>query len=305
MILPTLRQLEYFCSIVDEGSFHAAARASGVTQPGLSQQLAQLEEQLGVKLLERSRRRVVLTPPGEALLPRARAVLRGAGELVETAATFARPLTGSLRLGVIPTIAPYWLPRVLPQVRRRFPELRLLLREAQTAVLVEALEAGELDVLLLALDAPLGDAVTHELLRDDFVGLVPADHPLAKRKRLRQRDLEGEAVLLLDDGHCLRDQALSVCQQRGAHEWGDFRATSLSTLVQMVEGGMGITLLPEMSVDQETRGTPSAVVRPFVRPIPSRSIGLAWRPTSPRKEEFETLGEVLAGRRSARSKRAR
>ena len=295
MITLTLRQLEYFCAIVDEGSFHGAARASGVTQPGLSQQLAQLEEHLGVQLFERRGRGVFLTPAGDALLGRARAVLRGAEEIGEAAGAFTRPLCGPLRLGVIPTVAPYWLPRVLPEVRKRFPELQLLLREEQTALLVEALDAGELDLLLLALDAPIGDVATRELFRDAFVGLLPKDHRLAKRKRLRQEDLQGETVLLLDDGHCLREQALSLCQQHGAQEWGDFRATSLGTLVQMVESGAGITLLPEMAAPAETRSTPSAVIRPFTKPVPSRSIGLAWRRTSPRAAEFEALGEVLAG----------
>ena len=266
-----------------------------MTQPGLSQQLAQLEGQLGVPLFERSGRRILLTPAGQALLERARAVLRGAHELVEAAGAHARPLCGPLRLGVIPTIAPYWLPRVLPGVRERFPDLSLLLREDKTADLLAALDAGELDLLLLALDAPTGDAATLELFRDPFIGLVPVTHSLAKRERLRLHDLEGEAVLLLDDGHCLRDQALSVCRQRGAHEWGDFRATSLGTLAQMVEGGMGITLLPEMAVPFETRATPSATARPFARPAPSRSIGLAWRRSSPRRAEFEALGAVLAG----------
>ncbi len=288
--LPTLRQLEYFVAIDDHRSFRAAARSCGVTQPGLSQQLAQLEGLLGVRLFERSRRRVLRTPAGDALAVRARAVLQAAADLADAASAHALPLHGPLRLGVIPTIAPYWLPRALPRVRARFPELKLLLREAQTAVLVAALERGELDLLLVALEAPLGDVRTHALFEDPFVAALPATHRLASRESLHETDLAGEPVLLLDDGHCLRDQALSVCQQAGAAEWGDFRATSLGTLVQMVQGGMGLTLLPSMAVPVEAGGL---VVRSFSTPAPLRTIGLAWRATSSRAEEFRLLGEAL------------
>jgi LysR family hydrogen peroxide-inducible transcriptional activator len=292
---PSLRQLEYLVAIADLGSFHRAARACGVSQPGLSAQIRQLETLLDLRLLERDRRRVLLSPAGVELVRRARVVLAEAQGLVEVARAFQRPLCGSLRLGVIPTVAPYLLPRVLPRVRKRHPELRLRLREAQTGELVAALERGELDVLLLALEAPLGDLATRELFRDPFHVALPTAHRLAKRKRVREQDLAGEAVLLLDDGHCLRAQALAVCREAGADEQSDFRATSLGTLIEMVCGGAGVTLLPELALRTEARRSGLAV-RPFAKPAPHRTIGLAWRASSGRGAEFALLADSLAPR---------
>lgn len=289
---PTLRQLEYLVAIADLGSFHRAARACGVSQPGLSAQIRQLEALLELRLLERDRRRVLLTPAGLALVRRARAVLAEARGLVEAASALQRPLSGALRLGVIPTVAPYLLPRALPRVRRRHPELRLWLREAQTGELVAALERGELDVLLLALEAPLTDLETHALFRDPFHVALPKGHALARRRRIRERDLAGEAVLLLDDGHCLRAQALAVCRDAGAEEQSDFRATSLGTLIEMVCGGAGVTLLPELALRTEAR-RPGLAIVPFAKPEPHRTIGLAWRPTSGRTAEFALLGKSI------------
>jgi len=215
-------------------------------------------------------------------------------ELVEAARVAQRPLCGTLRVGVIPTVAPYLLPRVLPRLRRKHKELRLLLREDHTVRIVAGLEAGDLDVLLLALEAELGNAQTLPLFRDDFFAVMPADHPLARKKRLRLEDLDGRQVLLLEDGHCLRDQALAVCSAQGASELGDFRATSLSTLAQMVTDGDVMTLLPELALGVETRGRRDLAVRPFRPPAPHRTIGLAWRSSSPRKEEFQSLAHSFA-----------
>jgi len=290
---PTLRQLEYLVAIADLGSFHRAARACGVSQPGLSAQIRQLEALLDLRLLERDRRRVLLTPAGHELVRRARAVLAEARGLVETANALQRPLCGTLRLGVIPTVAPYLLPRALPRVRRQHPELRLSLREAQTADLVASLARGELDVLLLALEAPLGELATRALFRDPFHVALPAGHRLAHRRRLREKDLADEPVLLLDDGHCLRAQALAVCREAGAEEQSDFRATSLGTLIEMVCGGAGVTLLPELALRSEARRAGLAVV-PFAKPEPHRTIGLAWRPTSGRAAEFALLAESIS-----------
>jgi LysR family hydrogen peroxide-inducible transcriptional activator len=160
--------------------------------------------------------------------------------------------------------------------------------------IVAELEAGRLDLLLLALEAELGNADTLPLFRDDFLAVMPADHPLARKKRLRQEDLNGQQVLLLEDGHCLRDQALAVCSAQGASELGDFRATSLSTLTQMVSDGEAMTLLPELALEVETRGRRDLAVRPFRSPAPHRTIGLAWRPSSPKEEEFHTLAESFS-----------
>ncbi|MGH7820554.1 MAG: LysR substrate-binding domain-containing protein, partial [Candidatus Binatia bacterium] len=223
----------------------------------------------------------------------ARAILADLDELVSEARGFRRPLCGPLRLGVIPTIAPYLLPRVLPAIRRRFPELRLLLREAETARLVELARAGKLDLLLLALEADLADLQTLELFRDPFLLALPKGHRLAPKSAVREADLAGEEVLLLEDGHCFREQALALCGRAGASELGDFRASSLTTLAEMVASGIGVTLLPELAVGRRRTPLRDVDVRPFRRPPPHRTIGLAWRPTCPRKEEFLLLAEVV------------
>lgn len=290
---PTLRQLEYLVAVADLRSFHRAARSCGVSQPGLSSQIQQLESLLELRLLERDRRHVLVTPAGEEVVRRARAVLAETRGLLEAARALQRPLSGTLRLGVIPTIAPYLLPRVLTRVRRRHAELRLQLLEAPTAELVARLARGELDLLLLALEAPLGDLETRTLFRDPFSVALPAGHRLAQRRRLRESDLRGEPVLLLDDGHCLREQALAVCRARGAEELGDFRASSLGTLVEMVRGGAGLTLLPELTLRLVGRHADLAIV-PFAPPVPYRTIGLAWRRSSGRTAEYALLAEALA-----------
>lgn len=290
---PTIRQLEYFVAVADEGRFSRAAERCYVTQPGLSAQIRELESALDVTLFERDRRAVLLTQAGRGLLGRARSILLETDHLVEAARSFARPLEGPLHIGVIPTVAPYLLPRALPALHERYPALRVFLHERRTDDIVERLLAGELDVLVLALDASLPKLESAALLDDEFLLAVPDGHRLARRKTVREADLGGEAVLLLDDGHCLRDQALAVCSQGGADEVDDFRASSLSTLVQMVASGAGVTLLPAMAAETERRGRNLSLVR-FRRPRPRRTIALAWRPTSPRSEEFRALAAALA-----------
>ena len=279
-------------AVADQRSFHRAARVCGVSQPGLSGQIQQLESLLELKLLERDRRPVLVTPAGEEILRRARLVLAEMHGLVEAAGALQRPLSGTLRLGVIPTIGPYLLPRVLARVRRRHPELRLRLHEAPTEMLVAGLARGEFDLLLLALEAPLGDLETRALFRDPFCVALPRGHRLARRRRLREDDLRGEAVLLLDDGHCLREQAMAVCRARGADELGDFRASSLTTLIEMVRGGAGLTLLPELTLRVVGRHADLAIV-PFASPAPFRTVGLAWRRSSGRAAEYALLGDEL------------
>ena len=289
----SLRQLEYVVAIADHRSFHAAARACGVTQPGLSAQVRQLEDRLGVRLFERGRRPVLLTRAGEEAVRRARQILVEVEDLEEAARHAGARLEGPLRLGVIPTVAPYLLPRVLPEVRRLHPKLRLQLHEAQTERLVERLRGGELDLVLLALEAELGEGLTtHPLFVDAFVAALPPGHRLARRRTLREEDLKGEGVLLLSDGHCLRDQTLRVCEASGAPELADFRASSLTTLVQMVAGGAGLTLLPELALAVEAK-TAELVIVPFRAPAPRRTIGLAWRAASQRGDEFRAMGELL------------
>ena len=289
----SFRQLEYFVAVAERLSFRAAADACFVTQPGLSAQLKDLERLLGVQLFERSQRTVLLTPAGETLLPLARGILTASGEFVDLARSLTQPLSGTLRLGVIPTVAPYLLPKTLPALRRRYPQLQVRLHEDLTHRLLELLSHGRLDLLLVALEADLGNVSTLALATDPFVVAVPAQHRLAKRKRVTEADIAAEQVLLLDDGHCLRDQALAVCHTSGASEVGDFRASSLNTLVQMVAGGLGITLLPRLSLEVEAPQLSQIVILPFRKPEPSRTIGLVWRTTSPRAHEFQLLAKLL------------
>ncbi|MBZ0236838.1 MAG: LysR family transcriptional regulator, partial [Deltaproteobacteria bacterium] len=223
----TLRQLEYVVAVADHRSFRRAAEACAVTQPALSAQIAQLEHALGAQIFERDRRKVLVTPTGAEIVARARATLTQAAQVIEAARTAAQPLTGTLRLGVIPTIAPYLLPLVLPAVRVAYPKLRLVLREEQTARLLAQLDDGRLDAAILALPVQ-GDLAAIPLYREDFVFAGPMTHRLARRARLREDDLDGEAVLLLEDGHCLRDQALAVCSHAGSHEIPELRAASLT-----------------------------------------------------------------------------
>ncbi len=291
----TLRQLEYLTALAELCSFHKAASACHVSQPALSTQIKQLEDQLGLKLLERNQRMVMVTPAGEEIVRCAHKVLNGANDLIEKAQALTLPMSGTLRLGVIPTIAPYFLPKVLPKVRELYPDLRLLLYEEKTDVLVRLLNDGKLDLALLALGVELGKLESMNLFEDRFLLAVPESHPLAKRQSVQQSDLFDEEVLLLEDGHCLRDQVWPVCESGGAHELGDFRASSLSTLTQMVSSKVGITLLPEMSLDVEVGRSEHIELRHFMQPEPFRVIGLAYRSSSPRKGDFKMIGETFAG----------
>jgi LysR family hydrogen peroxide-inducible transcriptional activator len=276
----TLRQLQYAAAVAETLSFRRAAERCRVAQPSLSAQIAQLEGALGVPLFERNRRRVLVTPAGEALLAQARAVLAAADTLRDGARGAADPLAGALRLGVIPTVSPYLLPAVTPALRAAFPRLRLEWLEEKTAVLVARLRAGALDGALLALEAELGE-VEHEVIAEDpFVLAAASDHPLAGRTGpARVAELRGAEVLLLDDGHCLRAQALEVCARGRARE-REFRATSLPTLVQMVASGAGVTLLPLLSAGTEARRG-GLRLRPFAAPAPHRTLALVWRPGAP------------------------
>ncbi|MFN2425465.1 MAG: hydrogen peroxide-inducible genes activator [Candidatus Binatia bacterium] len=291
--LPTLRQLEYIVAVADEATFGGAAAFCHVSQPGLSTQIREVELLLGVRIFDRDRRGAIVTPAGEEIVGRARALLSSARELVEVARGRSRPLVGSFRLGVIPTIAPYLLPASLPSVRREYPELRLMLREEKTEVLIALIAKGKVDAALLAIDSSLSEVESAPMFDDAFLLAMPANHRLTKRKQVVESDLEGERVLLLEDGHCLRDQALAVCDRAGADENADFRATSLATLAQMVAGGDGVTLLPEIAVPALAGNGSSLMVRPFKAPPPSRSLGLVWRRGSSRAAEMRELARTL------------
>jgi LysR family hydrogen peroxide-inducible transcriptional activator len=291
---PSVRQLEYLVAVADALHFGRAARACAVTQPALSAQLRALEEQLGVRLFERSRRGVRATGAGARVILRTRAALRALDEVVAAAAALREPLSGPLQLGVIPTIAPYLLPRWLPRVRRAYPALELYLHEDRTARLLRRLREGELDLALLALPVEGHDLESLPLFEEPFLLAAPRAHPLARARRpVAESELAGEVVLLLEDGHCLREQALSVCRHAGAREAEQVRASSLGTLVQMVANGLGLTLIPASAVPVETRGQRDLAVRAFAPPAPSRRVGLVWRAGSARAAELRQLGALL------------
>jgi LysR family hydrogen peroxide-inducible transcriptional activator len=288
----TLRQLQYAVAVAESLSFRKAAERCHVSQPSLSAQLAQLEGVLGTRLFERDRRRVLVTGAGRALVERARAVLRDADDLVEAARRAADPFTGSLRIGVIPTISPYLLPAVAPALRAAYPRLTVLWVEDKTHALMQSLAAGTLDAALVALESELGDVESATLAWDPFVLATPVGAALgAGSKPVRAPELRGANVLLLDDGHCFREQALAVCAGARAREL-EFRATSLPTLAQMVAGGAGVTLLPQLALPTETRGT-ALRVRRFAEPAPGRTIALVWRPRSPLRPALQQLASTL------------
>ncbi|HPF25990.1 MAG TPA: LysR substrate-binding domain-containing protein [Steroidobacteraceae bacterium] len=289
-----LKDLRYLVAVADTRHFGRAAAQTFVSQPTLSAQLKKLEDYLGVQLIERSPKRVALTPTGTAIVARARQIIAATDEIVQLARGSQNPLAGQLKVALLPTIGPYLLPRVAPRVRKSLPRLELMLYEYQTEVMLEKLQAGELDVGILALPVALDGLESRELYREPFTVAVPANHRLAKHKSIRAADLEGETLLLLEDGHCLRDQALEVCSRLPVNEKQDFRATSLETLRQMVAAGSGITLLPELASRGAYGGARGVAIRPFVRPAPVRTIGAVWRKSSARKPAIDALAGEIA-----------
>ena len=288
----TLRQLQYAVAVADERNFHRAAQLCRVAQPSLSAQLAQLEDVLGVRLFERDRRRVLPTQAGEALVARARRLLLEADDLVAAARRFVDPLSGTLRFGVIPTISPYLVPSATSALRAEFGSLVVHWVEDKTPNLVEELEAGRLDAVLLALEAPLGQMEHAVIGRDPFVLAGAAEHPLLRStKPVALGALADAEVLLLDEGHCLREQALELCATSSATE-ASFRATSLSTLATMVGDGRSVTLLPSLAVQVEA-GRAGLRTRAFAEPAPFRTIVLGWSPSSPLAEPLTKVAEVL------------
>ena len=291
---PSIRQLESLVAVAEQGSFRRAATTLGISQPALSAHIQAAEQLLGVQVFERDRRSVLITPAGEDVVGRAREALVAIDAVTDAARRRGEPLVGPLRLGVIPTVAPYWLPALLPAVRKAFPRLELILREDQTARLLAQLGAGQLDVALLAIPVA-GDFTTAEVAREGFVLAAPRGAEVATKRRLTERDLDDQTVLLLEDGHCLRDQALAVCERGGAVEAMEVRATSLPTLVQMVAGGLGVTLLPEAAAQALVQPKGPVCVAPFQRPVPGRTLGLAWRTSSARLREFRLLADTMRG----------
>jgi len=275
-----LRDLRYLVALADLKHFGRAAEASFVSQPTLSTQIKKLEEELGVPLIERNPRNVLLTDVGEAVVARARLMLREADEIKNIARRAKDPASGAVKIGIFPTLGPYLLPHVVPQIVAKFPKLELMLFEEKTEIILKKLHDGELDAGVLAL--PIHDDTLHSefLFEEPFVLAVPATHRMAKQKRVKLSDLAEERLLLLDDGHCLRDQALEVCQIAGAVERSGFRATSLETLRHMVSANVGMTLLPALAVRPPAPATANVVLIPFADPQPYRRIAMVWRRTS-------------------------
>jgi LysR family hydrogen peroxide-inducible transcriptional activator len=284
-----LRDLKYLVAGAEHAHYGRAALACNVSQPALSMQLQKLEDTLGVQLFERSNKAVRVTRVGEEIIARARHVLREAEEIVRVAKAHQDPLAGDFRLGAFPTIAPYFLPKIVPTIHRRLPKLNLLLVEEKTQVLLEMLHNGALDAALIALPVDEKEFVVKALFEDPFLLAVPKTHPLAAKKSVEMKDLRHERLLLLEEGHCLRAQALAVCELAGSRDQNEFRATSLETLHQMVVAGVGITLIPQIAA----RSDRHVAYIPFRSHAPSRTIGLVWRKRGAKAVCAERIGELV------------
>ena len=295
--LPSLRQLRYLVVLAEKLNFREAAAACFVTQSTLSAGIKELESQLDAHLVERDKKSVRFTPLGEQVVERSRRLLAEAGDLVAAARAARGPLSGDFRLGVIPTIAPFLLPAAVPLLRERFPALRLFLREDLTGRLLEQLRAGRLDAALLALPFDTGELELRELFRDEFWFVARADDPLAKRKAVAIERLDVNDVILLEEGHCLREHAIAACGATRETSSRHIEATSLPTLLQMVEGGLGVTLLPEIAIKAGILDRTSLIARPFSTRVPARTLALAARPSSTAARDLELLADVLSRRR--------
>lgn len=289
-----LRAFQYLVTLADVRHFSKAAELCYVSQPTLSTQIRKLEEELDVQLVERSPRKVMLTEVGEEVVERARAMLAEADSIKAIARRSKDPHSGTLRIGIFPTLAPYFLPHVVPEIRRQFPRLTLRLFEEKTEDVITMLRQGRLDAGLLALPVDDDQLTARSLFEEPFVLAVPEAHALGNKKTITLEDLENQELLLLEDGHCLREQALEVCQLSGAHEKLDFHATSMETLRQMVAAGTGITLMPVMAVKPPVAHTDNLVTRPFRQPGPKRTIALVWRKSSALGGFLEELAEIFA-----------
>ncbi len=289
-----LKDLRYLVAVADCRHFGRAAERCFVSQPTLSAQLKKLEDYLGVQLIERQPNNVSLTEAGEQIVSRARRILEASEEVVTLARSHRDPLAGRLRLALLPTVGPYLLPRISQALRKSLPRLELQLYEYQTAPMLEKLQGGELDVGILALPVDLEGLEARELYIEPFTVALPDQHKLAGRESVRVDDLKDETLLLLEDGHCLRDQALEVCSRVGTREKQDFRATSLETLRQMVATGAGVTLLPQMASRGAYGNARGVTIRPFARPAPARHVGAVWRKTTARRHAVDAVCKLIA-----------
>lgn len=285
-----LRDLQYLIAVADRRNFSQAAEHCCVSQPTLSNQIRKLEETLGVLVFERSNKRVMPTETGEQIIAMARKILHEVDAMRDVAQSAQDPLAGKFRLGAFPTLSTYIFPALVPKITAALPQLKLVLVEEKTQALLDRLKRGELDAALLALPVHDDQLVTQKLFDDAFFLAVPPQHPLAKQKSIEQSGLGHSKLLLLEEGHCLRDQALEVCHRIGMDEEQDFRATSLETLRQMVKAGTGITFMPHIAIQPDEKGI---CYIPFCEPSPYRTIGLVWRKTTARMAVIEKLLGML------------
>ncbi|HTS55696.1 MAG TPA: LysR substrate-binding domain-containing protein [Burkholderiales bacterium] len=291
----TLKELQYLVALADQRRFVRAAEACHIGQPTLSTQLKKLEDYLGVTLFERNKHFLIPTPVGEQIIERARNALEVVHQIRQLARQSNDPMGGSLRIGVIPTLGPYLVPHLLPAIRHTCPKLHLFLREDLTANLLERLRQGRLDLLLLALPVPGDDIEVMPLFREPFTVALPAEHELWDREEIKEKELAGQNVLLLEEGHCMRDQALAICGYTASDEREELKATSLETLRQMVAAGVGCTLLPALATLPDVSSVRDGLVgiRPFAAPVPTRLIGMAWRHRYPRNQTVKRLAQVI------------
>ena len=285
-----LRDLEYVVAVADHMHFGKAADACFVSQPTLSTQIRKLEDELGVTLFERTNKKVMITPTGEDILIRVRGVLQQVNEIDATAKALRDPFAGELRMGIFPTLAPYLLPRIIPSITKKFPKLKLFLIEEKTERICAQLKNGSLDAILVSLPNDNDGLEFTRLFDEAFLLAVPSSHPLSNNTSIQQSELKDQNILLLEDGHCFRDQALEICSSQGAIENQGFRATSLETLRHMVATNVGITLIPELAIPDR-----DSIIRyiPFSSPHPKRTIGMAWRISSCRKKMFKEIAKLI------------
>ena len=292
-MMPSIKQLKYLCAVAEHKHFSKAAAACHVTQSTLSVAIQDLESRLGVVVFERNKKTVLITPLGEKLLHQARGILGAVEDFVSLARANEGALSGEIRLGVIPTIGPFILPPILKNLRKSYPKLKLYLKEALSAQLLLQLQQGRLDLIMLAFPYAMPDMETVSLFRDEFLLCLPPGHRLEKVKQVKQQQLRGESILLLEEGHCLRDHALEACKLQSADTDLVYQGTSLHTLVQMVANGLGVTLLPEMAVQANVLGDTHLQLKHFSSENVSREIGMAWRRSDPRRDDYLLLAEFV------------
>ncbi|HEU4604232.1 MAG TPA: LysR substrate-binding domain-containing protein [Steroidobacteraceae bacterium] len=288
-----LRDLRYLVALADTRHFGRAAQRCHVSQPTLSAQIKKLENYLGVQLIERHPRRVALTETGAKIVPLARRMIQESDEIISLARNEHDPLSGRLNVALIPTVGPYLLPLVTRRLRKQLPRLKLMLYEYQTEPLLEKLRAGDIDLGVLALPVNLDGLDSRDLYVEPFTLAVPNSSPIAKKPHVKLEDIADETLLLLEDGHCLRDQALDVCSRIDVRESDDYRATSLETLRQMVAAGLGVTLLPELATRGPFGSGQGLAVKAFSKPVPSRTVGAVWRKSSTRGEALKAVCDVI------------